>query len=227
LSFRDEGYGSVSKNGEINRYSLTEILLRNNLSHLFLTGPLEPDPYHVNSVHIAKRSFPSKEIKKGDVLLSLRHKSMILQYRPSEDLVVWHKAGPWLNQHDARFKDNGKISLFNNNVISVINQRTAENYYFNGDFKNNIINYDKETEEVSEQYSNCIEKISNDIFTITGGFVYFDDSKAIIEYTDKGLTVVCSLESSEIEIFGKITENGLSRGGGLTQNWLQNFNASR
>ena len=223
LSFRDEGYGSVSKNGETKRFSLTEILLNNNLSHLILTGPLEPDPYHVNSVHIAKNNFPLKEINKGDVLLSLRHKSMILQYRPSEDLVVWYKAGPWLNQHDARFKDDGIISLFNNNVISVINQRTAENYYFNEDFKNNIINYDKKTDEAYQEYSECTKKISDDLFTITGGFVYFDDSKVLIEYTDKGLTLVCSLKSMEVEIFGKITENGLSRGGGLTQQWLQNF----
>ena len=224
LSFRDEGFGSVSKEGDLSRYSLTEILVRNNLSHLILTGPLEPDPYHINSVHIARESFPSKEIQKGDVLLSLRHKSMIIQYRPSQDKVVWHKAGPWLNQHDARFKKDGTISLFNNNVISVINQRTAENYYFNGNYKNNVINYDKEKDLVFEQYSQCIQEISNELYTITGGSVYFDNSKVIIEYTDKGLTLVCLLETKEFEIFGKITPRGLKRGGGLTQQWLQSFN---
>lgn len=223
LSFRDEGFGSVSVDGEMTRYSLTEILLRNNLSHLILTGPLEPDPYHINSVHVARENFPSKKIQKGDVLLSLRHKSMIIQYRPSKDKVIWYKAGPWLNQHDARFKKDGTISLFNNNVISVINQRTAENYYFNGNYKNNVINYDKEKDLVSEKYSKCIEETSNDLFTITGGFVYFDNSKVMIEYTDKGLTLVCSLESMEFEIFGKITDKGVTRGGGLTQQWLQSF----
>ena len=45
----------------------------------------------------------------------------------------------------------------------------------------------------------------------------------MIEYTDKGLTLVCSLESMEFEIFGKITEKGVTRGGGLTQQWLQSF----
>jgi len=49
-------------------------------------------------------------------LLSARNLSSVFLYRPSTDKIIWHKMGPWLNQHDADFVDDHRISVFDNNV---------------------------------------------------------------------------------------------------------------
>ena len=148
---------------------------------------------------------------------------MLIIYRPKEDKIIWYKSGPWLNQHDASFDDRGKILLFNNNNISVINQRTAENYFFENGKKNSIIKYDIKNNSISTPYSECTNSIQDKIFTITGGFVYEDKDKVLIEYTDKGITLVCSKSDNKVELFGRKINGGIARGGGMAYEWLQNF----
>ncbi len=47
----------------------------------------------------------------------MRHKSIVIQYRPEDGSVVWYQQGPWLAQHDINIVNDSAISVFNNNVV--------------------------------------------------------------------------------------------------------------
>ena len=83
INFRDDGILAIDRNGKIiYEIYLSEIFEKNGLDHLiFGVGPLEFDPFHLNEIEVAK--FSSNFWEKGDLMLSLRHRSMILIYRPS------------------------------------------------------------------------------------------------------------------------------------------------
>ena len=103
--------------------SLTEILLDNNLSFLihgysnqvaeFQVG----DPLHLNEIQPVLKS--GKYWNEGDLFLSLRHRSMIILYRPSTNKIIRIIQGPFFNQHDVDIFSDSTISLFNNNVSSL------------------------------------------------------------------------------------------------------------
>ncbi|GAC1304730.1 MAG: hypothetical protein NVSMB24_12610 [Mucilaginibacter sp.] len=61
--------------------------------------------------------YTSKYWKKGDLLVSLKHKSTVFLYRPSTNKILWLKTGPWLSQHDVDFIDSTRIGIFGNNII--------------------------------------------------------------------------------------------------------------
>ena len=114
---------------------MTDLFEKNNLLYLIYTSGIETDPFHLNSVFPAKKD--SGIVKKGDLLLSLRHQSMLLIYRPRTMKIIWYKAGPWLNQHSAKFDENGNIYLFDNAVIDTHYSRRRETSFIHG--KNKIV----------------------------------------------------------------------------------------
>jgi hypothetical protein len=57
-------------------------------------------------------AFP--QLDAGDLLVSLRHPNMILVVDPNTELVKWYQVGPWIQQHDADFQENGTITVFDN-----------------------------------------------------------------------------------------------------------------
>ena len=66
--------------------------------------------------------------------MSIRHKSLIIQYRPQDGSVVWYQQGPWLAQHDINIVNESVISVFNNNVILMpdnISEVGSNIAYFN------------------------------------------------------------------------------------------------
>ena len=83
------------------------------------------DPYHLNDVLPVEADGPFW--KKGDVFLCLRHKSLVLLFRPSDESVVWYKQGPWLTQHDVGILSDDKISVFNNNFGLLSNPQEGSN----------------------------------------------------------------------------------------------------
>ena len=84
----------LSRSGEvIFSKSLTDILLENKLSH-FLFGfsrSYSRDPMHL--VDIQPATTDGTHWQKGDLLISLKHLSLVLLYRPSTDKVLWHSVG--------------------------------------------------------------------------------------------------------------------------------------
>lgn len=119
--FREDAVLCLDANGaRVHLYSLSDILAENDLlERLLAATPSREldwglDPYHLNDV-LPVRS-DGKFWKKGDVFLSLRNKSLVIQYRPQDGSIVWRQQGPWLSQHDVNVVNDSVISVFNNNV---------------------------------------------------------------------------------------------------------------
>ena len=150
-------------NGEVLfEKSVILILKDNDLYDLvFKNGNYEVDPIHLNDVQPSLSD--SDYWKKGDLLISSRHLSTIILYRPSSNKVLWYKQGPWLNQHDPDFLDGNKISVFGNQVYrGDMEEQLKLPYEFNSVFV-----YNFETDSVTEPYKTFLE--SEKIKTITEG----------------------------------------------------------
>ncbi len=113
--------------------SISEILFENDLSY-FIHGlgngasTENPDPLHLNDIEPVLND--GEYWKKGDLFLSIRHKSLILLYRPSMNKVMRVIQGAFYNQHDIDIESDSIISLFNNNVSSLSSYRNADNTNF-------------------------------------------------------------------------------------------------
>lgn len=117
------------QNGEVLYHkSLSEILIENDLSYLIhgyanVVPRSGSDPLHLNEIEpVLKNGLYWNE---GDLFLSLRHRSMILLYRPSTNKVIRTIQGPFFNQHDIDILTDSTISFFNNNVTSLQNVKDA------------------------------------------------------------------------------------------------------
>jgi hypothetical protein len=97
------------------RKTILSIFQENNLNEVLFSGTIEDDLIHLNDVQPAL--YKTKYWDKGDLLISIRHKSTILLYRPATNKILWYKTGPWLNQHDCDFYGQSKITLFGNDVV--------------------------------------------------------------------------------------------------------------
>jgi hypothetical protein len=108
----------VSEDGKIlQELSVLEILYRNNLEGFIYRKGVTGDLTHLNDVEELHPSLAAKfpQFAAGDLLLSLRHQSMVLVVDPRTLRVKWYQAGPWIGQHDPIFMKTGKISVFSNN----------------------------------------------------------------------------------------------------------------
>lgn len=195
--FNEDGVITISPEGRIiDNFGLTEIFINNNLINLLHSGTIEVDPYHLNSAFLIDKDYHDGFIQKGDIILSLRHKSMIMIYRPSSKKIIWYKIGPWFNQHSAKINDNGEIYLFNNNVYDTPYTRSSETEFFATDEKSLINKYSFDTHLVSK-YNNC--QVPTDIYSVTGGRVWLKDNLLISFYNNTGgITMFCDLKKSNI-----------------------------
>jgi len=76
----------------------------NDLTHL---NDIEPLPAPMAD------AYPLFEA--GDLAVSLRRPDLILVFDPDTDIVKWHAASPFINQHDPDFIGGGWIGVLNNN----------------------------------------------------------------------------------------------------------------
>lgn len=157
--FRDDAIAKISPAGEVLfKKSVAEILVENGYRGLMAVGG-DNDPVHLNDIQPALTD--SNYWQKGDLLLSLRHRSTVMLYRPSTNKILWLKTGPWMNQHDLNFVDDHTISLFGNDVIDSGEKRAL----FNG--HNSVYFYDFETDQISEPYQKIMQQM--DVKTLTEG----------------------------------------------------------
>ena len=201
-NFRDDGVAVISPEGKIvHKIGLSELFSKNNLLQFIYSAGLETDPFHLNSVFPAKKNWGN--IKKGDLLLSLRHQSMLLIYRPSTSKIIWNKVGPWSNQHSAKFDNDGKIYLFDNRVIDTHYSRRKELNYI--DKKNEILLHDIVNDK-TEVVDNCVSE--KDFSTVTGGYVLINEGYIITKYSNTQIQVICDLRTSNRIIL--VPENNAS-----------------
>lgn len=98
--------------------SLSDLLISNgyiSLVHGYTNGDNSnaSDLFHLNDIQPINND--GEFWKKGDLLLSLRHRSMIIHYRPESNKILRIISGPFLAQHDVDIISENKISIFNNN----------------------------------------------------------------------------------------------------------------
>ncbi|WP_223032506.1 arylsulfotransferase family protein [Hanstruepera marina] len=97
--------------------SLTEIFTENKLEYLINKSPYTNDPFHLNDIQPAL--FSSLYFEEGDLFLSFRSPSLIIQYRPKVNKVIKIFEGPFLFQHDVDIISPNSIAILNNNTIAT------------------------------------------------------------------------------------------------------------
>lgn len=204
--YRDDGYAIISPNGQvIDQRSITQILLDNDLGHLlFGIGPMERDAIHLNTVRVAE--LDSEYWQRGDLLMSSRHLSMVMLYRPSTNSVVWYRIGPWLNQHDPQFISDHEISVFNNNVVWGQDDRHSIAAP-QGDGRNQIMVYDFQTDTTKVVYDQAMDRTGQ--MTITRGrHRVLADGSLFVAFENRGLSCVYRADDTSIHYLARTTGHG-------------------
>jgi hypothetical protein len=189
---RDDAILRVTADGRVlERYSISKILRDNGLAPLLMGThgeTLQIDPIHLNQVRKAESD--SKHWKRGDLLVSMRHLSMVLIYRPSTGKVVWHQLGPWMNQHDADFLDDHRISIFDNNVYS--GSPEDQPFMVKGD-SNRVFVYDFATGEASQPYAALLSQ-AKPATVFEGRARILPDGRLFIEESGQGRLLMFTRE---------------------------------
>lgn len=155
--------------------SITEILKEHNMANYVLKTAQPKEPIHLNDVQPALKT--TKYYKKGDLFLSLRNMSMILQYRPSTNEIIRKLEGPFIHQHDVDFLNDSILTIFNNNTYVEISRKSKKphndstRYTYAGNFSSNIVSYNLETGEYNFIGEDVFRK--NKIFTENEGLAEF------------------------------------------------------
>lgn len=180
--FDDVALGKISNTGKlIFQKSVAEILLENGFRDLLLgVGSITKDQIHLNDIQPALTT--TKYWNKGDLLISLRHRSTVFLYRPITNKIIWLKTGPWLNQHDVDFIDSTRIGIFGNNLIrsSITNHSD-----FLIDGHNDEYIYDFATNKISTPYTEFFAKSKISTFS-EGRSDILENGDIFVEETNFG-----------------------------------------
>jgi outer membrane protein assembly factor BamB len=176
--FDDDAIAKVSADGKVLfRKSAAQILIDSNLQHVVYShDEYDRDPIHLNDVQPVPADGPYW--KAGDLFLSFRNPSMVALYRPSTNVILWSKQGPWLMQHDIDIINDHEIAVFNNNTVAAPSGgRTIGS--------NNIVIYDFATDKTREPFAVGFKKLH--IHTETNGlFRFLPDGSVMVEEHDYG-----------------------------------------
>ena len=129
VKFLNEGIIHLSNDGALyDKFYLMQAFLDSKYRDLIVSGLKRKndkkdkqgqeswDPIHVNSVvpleHDIAKMFPM--FKPGQLLISLRSRSVIAVVDMESKKIVWATKGPWRVQHDATFSKDGTIMIFDN-----------------------------------------------------------------------------------------------------------------
>jgi len=198
--FNDDSFAQISPAGEVLfERSVAKILEENGYRVLLATGGSN-DPIHLNDIQPALTD--SRFWKKGDLLLSMRHRSTIALYRPSTDKIVWLKTGPWMNQHDVDFVNDHQISVFGNDVL--VGSRTE---LFDG--HNNVYVYDFNSDTVTTPYKDAM--VSMEVKTLSeGSSEVLPNGDVFIEEQNDGRILRLTPETAKWEFVRRVDKDHLS-----------------
>jgi len=190
--FIDDAITKVSSKGEIIfQKSLAQLFIENNLGYLiFGQQNFNLDPFHLNDIEEVKIN--SEYFRKGDLFLSARNLSTIIQYRPETDKIIRLINGEFHMQHDIDFIDNKTISIFDNNRINNLSgsKVMGNNKIKYFDFENNFF-YERYSKILSDQNvktkgQGLIEIIDEDTILIEeheqNRIIIANENDVILEY---------------------------------------------
>ena len=127
---REDTVLKVSEDGEIlDEFSIPVMLIENGLESVLTANGMNfywsqvigSEIVHANQAvelhsEIADQ-FPQFEA--GDLAISMRELNLVIVIDPQTRTVKWHQTGPWIRQHDAEFRPDGRLSIFNNNTYRL------------------------------------------------------------------------------------------------------------
>jgi hypothetical protein len=198
--FNDDGATELTLDGErLGVISVTETMIENGLMPIILTaGGFDDDPIHLNDIEPVLADGPYW--KKGDLFLSLRHKSLVMLVRPSTRKILWYRIGPWMAQHDVDILDDHRISVFDNAAYD----RGAGSYI---DGNNQVMIYDFATDTVTSPWKAAMEKM--DMLTASEGLVDFTLSgHLVMEESNSGRIVILDRAGGLVGEYYNRTEDG-------------------
>ncbi len=199
--------------------SLSQIFIENNLSHLihgykndWLRAGV--DPFHLNEVQPALKD--GIHWKTGDLFVSLRHRSLIFLYRPSENKIIRMIQGPFYNQHDVDINSDSTISLFNNNVssLSPLDEATQDelsggvlpNQFLN--IYSEVLTYNFNDSSFNSLYANQFKL--NDLFTETQGLHHIlSNGDLFVEEWNEGKLFIFKENETILKKYLNVPDNGL------------------
>jgi hypothetical protein len=175
-TLENDGIALVNSNtGKvISRKSILDILTQNGYKYLTAIGLFENDLFHLNEIRPALTT--TKYWQKGDLLISLRHRSTVFLYRPATNKILWLKTGPWTNQHSCSFVDDEHIMVLGNDVMR------ADDYIKLLYGHNNVYLYDFKTNTIDTPYIKMAAQLKLQTFTegrcniLPNGDVFFDET---------------------------------------------------
>ena len=176
--------------------SIVDILRENNLEYLYhgsffssedtaMQEVLCKNPTHLNDIEPVLND--GKYWKKGDLFLSLRNKSMVLQYRPSTNQIINIIQGGFLNQHDVDIISDHEIAVFNNNRSTVARQLNKHLIGKNSvlDSISCVVSYDFHSKTFCQPFRKAFE--DHQIFSPTEGLYHFlENGDLFVEAQQQG-----------------------------------------
>jgi len=179
----DDALVELSPDGQIlASISVAKILLDNGYEYLVagMTFESDQDPLHLNDIEPVLED--GAYWKKGDLFVSIRHKSAVFQYRPSTGKVLWLRTGPWIFQHDVDVIGDGKIAVFSNNMNPLALEPSEGRV-------NRIIAYDFATDTMSDIQKDALE--AADVRTVSEGlFTLLPKGHVMVEEENFGRLLV-------------------------------------
>ena len=171
----DDAIAKVDKDGNILFIkSISEMLFENEIINETLF--LDNDPTHLNDIEPAFVN--TNYWEKGDLFISIAHKSAIIHYRPSTNKIINYIRGPFYMQHDVDIISDKEISIFNNNNSVLKNSKFSE-----------VVIYNFETKTFSKKFN---QQLQNENFKTKyqGLTEILKDSSMLIEETLHGRLIL-------------------------------------
>jgi hypothetical protein len=165
--------------------SISEILVENNYHGLLYgTSNIQKrlsyleDIIHLNDIQPIRKKTNFAEV--GDVLISMRHLSTIMLYRPQTNKVLWLSQGPWFNQHDADVLNENEIGVYNNNYVRGIGFYKNQTSHI-GTYNFKTQKYGTLHKETFEKY-NIKSEFSSRFEILDNGNMFVEDSPSGTNY---------------------------------------------
>ncbi|MEV8467280.1 arylsulfotransferase family protein [Fluviibacterium sp. DFM31] len=200
-SFSNVAIAQISADGEVlYSRSIGDVLLEHGHEHLvFEVSKNNDNPMHLNDVQPVFEDGPYW--KRGDVFLSFRESSVVMQFRPETDEIIWLRQGPWRAQHDVDIVDDHTIAIFNNDVINTSGRAHVRD-------ANKISYYDFETDSVSGPHDQALAE--HEVKALFGGlFERLPGGFVMVEETSQGRLVVLDPEGQVVVEYVNRAEDGL------------------
>jgi len=193
--FFDDAIVKINSKGEIiYKKSVIEILIENKILDDNFINDANMDPIHINDIEPVFND--GDYWKKGDLFLSLRHKSSIVHFRPSTNEVINYITGPFSQQHDVDIISLNEISIFNNNNYIIGNGNHSE-----------ILIYNFETKNFKKVFNDQLKKENFKTYT-EGLSHFFKDGALFVEEQNHGRIMIFDKnKKKEIEYINK-DDNG-------------------